>query len=269
MADQSFLYAVRDLSTTCYCQTPCKPGGSSSPSLGARAESTKPQGARVGQRSRTQSMPDIAPKLRGATNEMMWYLQRDSKWHPRESNGLNLLDRVDGPVRRVKSDNRGVNRRGSSWEPPEGKPRAVIGMSPSWEERAKGKRVSIEINQVVNRDSNSYWYCKQVVFIGIDMNTALPKIFATKTPVYRSSGLSIRAFPAHLLPPRPAPPFPLDLISKTRCENPCVYLSIITSKNQVSKLAMERNRVRRRLKAAWDRVINEGSEGWRLVSPGM
>ncbi|WVO21362.1 ribonuclease P protein component [Cryptococcus decagattii] len=237
---------IRELSTTCYCQTPCKPGGLSSPSLGARAESTKPQGARVGQRSRTQSMPDIAPKLRGATNEMMWYLQRDSKWQPQESKGLTLLDRVDRPVRGVKSGNRGVNRRESSWERPEGKPRAVVGMSPSWEERAKGKRV---------------------VFIGIDMNTALPKIFATKTPVYRSSGLSIRAFPAHLLPPRPAPPFPLDLISKTRRENPCVYLSIITSKNQVSKLAVERNRVRRRLKAAWDRVINGGSEGWRLVSP--
>lgn len=144
MADQFFLYAVRDLSTTCYCQTPCKPEGPSSSSLGARG-STKPQEVRVGLKSRTQSIPDIAPRLRGATNEMMWYLQRDSKWQQQESKGLNLLDRVDRPVRRVKSDNRGVNRRESSWEPPEGKPRAVIGMSPSWEERAKGKRVSIEI----------------------------------------------------------------------------------------------------------------------------
>lgn len=215
-------------------------------------EKTKPRGAGIGMRSRTRSMPDITPKLRGATNEMMRYLQNDSTWEQQEGKGLNLLDKTDRPVHRVKSDNTGVNRREVSWDvmktrrPPEGKLRPATRISSSWEEKAKGKRV---------------------VSIGIDMETALPKIFATKTPIYRSPGLSIRAFPAHLLPPRPAPPFPPDLVSKTRHENPCVYLSIITSKNQVSKLAVERNRVRRRVKAAWDHVINDGREGWRLVSP--
>ncbi|OWT38273.1 ribonuclease P protein component [Cryptococcus neoformans Bt1] len=243
---------TRDFCTTCHCQAPCKPEGPSLSSSGVAVEKTKPGRAGVRARSHTRSMPDITPKLRGATNEMMRYLQKDSTWGPQEGKGLNLLDKVDRSGRRVKNDNTGVNRREVSWDamktkrPPEGKPRAATGISLSWEERAKGTRV---------------------VSIGIDMETALPKIFATKTPVYRSSGLSIRAFPAHLLPPRPAPPFPPDLISKTRRENPCIYLSIITSKNQVSKLAVERNRVRRRLRAAWDKVINDGREGWRLVSP--
>lgn len=71
-------------------------------------------------------MPDITPKLRGATNEMMRYLQKDSTWGPQEGKGLNLLDKVDRSGRRVKSDNTGVNRREVSWDamktkrPPEG-----------------------------------------------------------------------------------------------------------------------------------------------------
>lgn len=155
IANPSFLCAARDFCTTCHCQAPCKLEGPSLSSSGVAVEKTKPGRAGVRARSHTRSMPDITPKLRGATNEMMRYLQKDSTWGPQEGKGLNLLDKVDRSGRRVKSDNTGVNRREVSWDamktkrPPEGKPRAATGISLSWEERAKGTRVSI-INLVVN-----------------------------------------------------------------------------------------------------------------------
>lgn len=156
MADPSSLCAVRDFCTTCHCQTPCKAGGPPLSSSAIAVEKTKPRGAGIGMRSRTRSMPDITPKLRGATNEMMRYLQNDSTWEQQEGKGLNLLDKTDRPVHRVKSDNTGVNRREVSWDvmktrrPPEGKLRPATRISSSWEEKAKGKRVSIGINRALN-----------------------------------------------------------------------------------------------------------------------
>ncbi|WVR09427.1 hypothetical protein IAU60_006494 [Kwoniella sp. DSM 27419] len=101
----------------------------------------------------------------------------------------------------------------------------------------------------------------KVHFIGIDLETALPKIFASKLPVYRSpSGLfNLRAYPSSFLPARRPPPFPMERNVEFRRTRLCVYTSVITSKAVVSKLAVERNRCRRRFKAALETVVN-GSE---------
>ncbi|KAK8854618.1 ribonuclease P protein component [Kwoniella newhampshirensis] len=106
---------------------------------------------------------------------------------------------------------------------------------------------------------------KKTMFIGIDLESSLSKIFLTKLPLYRSPLFTLRAFPSHLLPPRRPPPFPLDFANAYREKNDCVYLAVIGSKSQVSKLAVERNRARRRFRAAIEQVVVQEEKG--LVVP--
>nr|XP_031863958.1 ribonuclease P protein component [Kwoniella shandongensis]KAA5531030.1 ribonuclease P protein component [Kwoniella shandongensis] len=105
---------------------------------------------------------------------------------------------------------------------------------------------------------------RKTKFIGIDLESSLSKIFLTKLPLYRSPLFNLRAFPSHLLPPRRPPPFPLDFGQHYRKENDCVQLAVIGSKSQVSKLAVERNRARRRFRAAMEMVV-EGEEKGLVV----
>ncbi|ODO11067.1 ribonuclease P protein component [Cryptococcus amylolentus CBS 6273] len=110
-------------------------------------------------------------------------------------------------------------------------------------------------------------------FIGIDLGTALPRIFTSRpTMQYITPLFAIRLFPASALPLRPAPPFPLHAIARKRqemkAEAACVYAVVIASKAKVSKLAVERNKVRRKIMEAMRTVVNApGMVGKNLVSP--
>ncbi|WVQ72019.1 hypothetical protein IAR50_001563 [Cryptococcus sp. DSM 104548] len=114
---------------------------------------------------------------------------------------------------------------------------------------------------------------KDIRFIGIDFASALPRIFSTRAIINQATPFfSIRLFPASALPLRPAPPFPLHAIAKKRqamkAEAACVYAVVIASKAKVSKLAVERNKVRRKMMEAMGRVVNApGGGGKGLVSP--
>ena len=81
--------------------------------------------------------------------------------------------------------------------------------------------------------------------------------------------------PAQSMPARPPSPFPPDhrLHNKEEAEKQIIFL-MVTSKNNVSRVAVERNRARRRLKSAVDLVVNRGvglttEDGAVLVSPSM
>ncbi|ODN83576.1 hypothetical protein L202_01691 [Cryptococcus amylolentus CBS 6039] len=114
---------------------------------------------------------------------------------------------------------------------------------------------------------------KGIRFIGIDLGTALPRIFTSRpTMQYITPLFAIRLFPASALPLRPAPPFPLHAIARKRqemkAEAACVYAVVIASKAKVSKLAVERNKVRRKIMEAMRTVVNApGMVGKNLVSP--
>ncbi|WVF67488.1 ribonuclease P protein component [Kwoniella sp. CBS 6097] len=96
----------------------------------------------------------------------------------------------------------------------------------------------------------------RVHFIGIDLESSLSRIYALKLPVFRSPSFNIRAYPSVFLPPRRSTPFPPARNIQYRRERLCVYLGLMSSKNAVSKSAVERNRCRRRMKAALDEVVN-------------
>ncbi|ODN90717.1 hypothetical protein L198_06033 [Cryptococcus wingfieldii CBS 7118] len=113
---------------------------------------------------------------------------------------------------------------------------------------------------------------KDIRFIGIDLGTALPRIFTSRPTIqYTTPLFAIRLFPASALPLRPAPPFPLHAIARKRqemkAEAACVYAVVIASKAKVSKLAVERNKVRRKVMEAMGKVVNAPGMGKNLVSP--
>ncbi|WRT68603.1 uncharacterized protein IL334_005581 [Kwoniella shivajii] len=124
----------------------------------------------------------------------------------------------------------------------------------------------VKLNLPINRGLELYHtsnsaipnsnFNQKTTFIGFDLSTSLPTIFRTKIPVYKSPLFNLRAIPTYLLPPRKPPPFPLEGNQSWKNERRCVYVAAITSKNAVSKLAVERNRSRRRWKAALNVIIN-------------
>nr|XP_019044899.1 hypothetical protein I302_06813 [Kwoniella bestiolae CBS 10118]OCF23829.1 hypothetical protein I302_06813 [Kwoniella bestiolae CBS 10118] len=102
----------------------------------------------------------------------------------------------------------------------------------------------------------------RIRIIGFDLSTSLPTIFKTRTQIFRSPLFNLRCIPFTLLPPRKIPPFPTETLHDWRNEQKggCVYFSAIGSKNAVSKLAVERNRSRRRFNAVLEGVLNERGE---------
>ncbi|WVQ95138.1 hypothetical protein IAU59_002232 [Kwoniella sp. CBS 9459] len=115
----------------------------------------------------------------------------------------------------------------------------------------------------------------RVHFIGIDLESSLSRIYSHKLPVFRSPSFNMRAFPSAFLPPRRSIPFPTGRNTEYRKERLCVYLGLMSSKAAVSKLAVERNTCRRRVKTALEEVVNgrkdlhglSRDERMRLVTP--
>ncbi|OCF32695.1 hypothetical protein I316_05616 [Kwoniella heveanensis BCC8398] len=116
---------------------------------------------------------------------------------------------------------------------------------------AEGDGVSTSVSSPASQFDDS-----RVHFIGIDLESALSKIYGHKLPVYRCPSFNIRAYPSAFLPPRRSTPFPPCRNMEYRRERLCVYLGLMSSKSAVSKLAVERNRCRRRVKTALDEVVN-------------
>ncbi|WWC90568.1 uncharacterized protein L201_005504 [Kwoniella dendrophila CBS 6074] len=107
---------------------------------------------------------------------------------------------------------------------------------------------------------------KRIEMVGFDLTTSLPTIFKTKLPVYRSSLFNFRSIPFNQLPPRKLPPFPINQIHEykntefTNKGKILIHVTAITSKSQVSKLAFERNKSRRKFKSAFDAILNNQKE---------
>ncbi|WWC71363.1 ribonuclease P protein component [Kwoniella pini CBS 10737] len=93
-------------------------------------------------------------------------------------------------------------------------------------------------------------------FIGFDLQTSLALIFSTKLPVYKSTLFNIRCISFQKLPIRKLPPYPINESEIWKFERKCIYFTILSSKNSVSKLAVERNRCKRRFKSALNNIIN-------------
>ena len=107
----------------------------------------------------------------------------------------------------------------------------------------------------------------------VQLTHVLVPLHATPHAVFRSSTFSLRCARQDSLPQRKAPPFPASRLRK-RVEPKVVQFAFTATKASVSKLAVVRNRARRRLKAAVELVVNrsmglkEGEHGWDLVSSG-
>ncbi|WWD02186.1 hypothetical protein V865_000224 [Kwoniella europaea PYCC6329] len=99
----------------------------------------------------------------------------------------------------------------------------------------------------------------RIQIIGFDLTTSLPTIFRTKTSVFRSSLFNLRSIPFSHLPARRLPPFPTERLNEwtSSLKGGCIYFSAISSKNAVSKLAVERNRSRRRFTSALEGLLND------------
>ncbi|WVQ68457.1 uncharacterized protein L199_006665 [Kwoniella botswanensis] len=99
----------------------------------------------------------------------------------------------------------------------------------------------------------------RIRIIGFDLTTSLPTIFRTKTSVFRSPLFNLRCIPFSHLPARRLPPFPTERLNEwtSSQKEGCIYFSAISSKNAVSKLAVERNRSRRRFNSALEGLLND------------
>ncbi|WWC63513.1 uncharacterized protein I303_106116 [Kwoniella dejecticola CBS 10117] len=98
---------------------------------------------------------------------------------------------------------------------------------------------------------------QRIHIIGFDLETSLPSIFSTKLPVFRSPLFNLRCIPFSRLPPRKVAPYPMQENERWKMDNRCIYFTVLSSKNAVSKLAIERNRCKRRFKAALDEILNK------------
>ncbi|WVN86190.1 ribonuclease P protein component [Cryptococcus depauperatus CBS 7841] len=181
--------------------------------------------------------------LSGASANLLQYLKRGENGNTALQSDSEKRDQLES---KTKTRVEGKNRISDEMRKPSRTLQSKSTLDPSWQ--------------------NMIQQGQRIKFIGIDIATALTKIFTSNVPHCRTPYFIIRTFRAALLPPRPAPPFPSDMLNAVRRKHPCVYLAVITSKNNISKLAVERNRVRRRFRAALDNVVNS-NEGWKLVSP--
>ncbi|WVQ79716.1 hypothetical protein IAT38_001816 [Cryptococcus sp. DSM 104549] len=111
---------------------------------------------------------------------------------------------------------------------------------------------------------------RKMRFIGLDLDSVLPTVQHDKHAGAHSHLFVLRALPVQRVPPRPYPPFPNahETALRVRCENPCVHVAFVTPKATVSKLAVERNRVRRLLKVALERVA-DSEDSWQYISPEL
>ncbi|CAD6568460.1 MAG: hypothetical protein TREMPRED_004546 [Tremellales sp. Tagirdzhanova-0007] len=116
---------------------------------------------------------------------------------------------------------------------------------------------------------------RAVAFSGLDTEFAFTFVrrqgsISTSTPYF-----DISSTPSQSMPARPPNPFPANhrLHNAGKAAKQVTFL-IVTSKNNVSRIAIERNRARRRFKSAMDLVVNRGiglrtEDGAELVSPSM
>lgn len=97
--------------------------------------------------------------------------------------------------------------------------------------------------------------------------------------VYRDPLIYLRALPTRTLPSRPPNPFPDEVNQEQsfRAKHPLIPVvgfGVISSKNNVSKLASERLRVRSRIKAAIEAVVHRsiglkaGQRGSDMIGTG-
>jgi hypothetical protein len=98
---------------------------------------------------------------------------------------------------------------------------------------------------------------RQVGFASINLSVLLPQLTTRRLPTYNAPWFTLRACPSSLLPTSPPPPFPPHMI-KVRPESKIIKFGIVTSRAKLSKLAVERNMARRRIKSALDVVVNRG-----------
>lgn len=101
---------------------------------------------------------------------------------------------------------------------------------------------------------------------------------SSKTPRYISKYGSMRCYPASKILPTPDMPFLAkemgeearlgDEVGNEKDEKVLIRFGIVVSKNQTSKLATERNKVRTRYKEAVRRAIADSEEGYHSLLTG-
>ncbi|KAK6910863.1 hypothetical protein I204_03103 [Kwoniella mangroviensis CBS 8886] len=204
---------------------------------------------KLGESSRSRSQSTSRPtvvKPRTGGGILSQKIDKSKEVRPIIRSGKkDLLNAVLGDPSRPKNDRSDSgNRTREAREPKHRKG--------GWKENLQA--ASLRPKDTITLDSDA-----RIRIIGFDLTTSLPTIFRTKTSVFRSPLFNLRSIPFSNLPPRRLPPFPTERLSEWRNEQKgrCIYFSAISSKNAVSKLAVERNRSRRRFNSALEGLLND------------
>ena len=115
----------------------------------------------------------------------------------------------------------------------------------------------------------------QVKFHLLNLEENLPLNNRLVQTTFNCPEFILRTLPRERTPHTRPAPFPEHLIDHGKKAHRSIGLGIVTSKVRMSKLAVERNRGRRRIVEALGYVVNRGVmcppgvNGWDLVSEGV
>ncbi|KAI9637661.1 uncharacterized protein MKK02DRAFT_43588 [Dioszegia hungarica] len=105
----------------------------------------------------------------------------------------------------------------------------------------------------------------KIHFVRLDYETGITAVRKTRTPIYRSPFLSLRAVAADKVPTTPHP-FPVGAVAAAGATKTVIRFGVVTSKKAISIYAVERNKARSRFKGIIADIMAT-QEGAKLVTP--